>query len=110
MTRSNALRRPRALMLTGASALALMLAQPAAAQTLTGLKGALAERPAEGAGVDLQKVSVRALRIRRCAPKIEKTSTKRHGGAPGAQIGKTSWDRLTSAGTKRRVKTPLAKS
>src|SRR6478735_5609436 len=56
-------------------------------------------RPEEGAGVDLQKVSVRALRISRCAPIVALAPRKAFGGATGAQNGKTSWDRVASTGT-----------
>ena len=49
--------------------------------------------------MDLQNVSVRALRIRGCAPKVALAPRKAFGGAPGAQNGKTCWDRMTSIGT-----------
>src|SRR6185369_8270619 len=58
-------------------------------------------RPLEGGGVDLQNVSVRALRIRRCAPKVLPSPHKTIWGAQGAQTAKTWWDQVTSTETEK---------
>ena len=57
------------------------------------------ERPVAGAGVDLQKVSVRDLRIRRCAPYRMGSARKAFRGALGAQTAKTCRDDGTLTGT-----------
>jgi hypothetical protein len=56
--------------------------------------------------VDLQKASVRALRISRCAPKVSPAICKAVGGAPGAQNGKMWWDYVASRGTE--IAAPIA--
>ncbi|HEX4184114.1 MAG TPA: filamentous hemagglutinin N-terminal domain-containing protein, partial [Caulobacteraceae bacterium] len=55
------LRCPKALMLSGASAVALMLAHPAAAQTLSGLRGAMGLPGTRGANTGAAATSAAAL-------------------------------------------------